>query len=139
MGSKAHTYNLAELLMEAEDKYPDNNPKSAFGTKKVPLHLNPSSALIYMALGFRDGAKKYGPFNWREKSVAASVYLAAVKRHIEAWQDGEEVALDSGLPHLGHALACLAILVDAQSVGNLVDDRPKPGAAPGLLAAWEEK
>ena len=92
-----------------------------------------------MALGFADGAVKYGPFNWREKSVAASVYLAAVKRHIEAWQDGEEVALDSGLPHLGHALACLAILVDAQSVGNLVDDRPKPGAAPGLLAAWEEK
>lgn len=135
----AHKYNLAELLMEEEKRYPDDNPKSISGIKKVPLHLNPPSALIYMALGFADGSVKYGPFNWREKSVAASVYLAAVKRHIEAWQDGEENAPDSGYPHLAHALACLAILVDAQSVGNLVDDRPLPGAAPRLLKQWEKE
>jgi hypothetical protein len=41
-----------------------------------------------------------------------------------AWFDGEEVASDSGVHHLGHAMACLAILLDAQETGNLVDDRP---------------
>lgn len=138
---------IGELLMgmkqRAVDKhseeYPDNNPKSITGVKKVPLHLNPPSALIYMALGFKDGATKYGPFNWRDKDVAISVYMSAVRRHLEAYWDGEEDATDSGYPHLAHALACLAILVDAKESGSLVDDRPTAGGAPRLLHEWEEK
>jgi hypothetical protein len=31
--------------------------------------------------------------------------------------------------HLGHAIACLAILLDAQEAGMLVDDRPILGAS----------
>jgi len=119
--------------------YPDNNPKSAFGIRKVPLHLNPPSALIYMALGFKNGAAKYGPFNWRENKVAASVYIGAALRHILAWQDGEELAEDSGFPHLAHALACLAILVDARESGNLINDRPLPGPTSSLLSEWEDE
>lgn len=125
-----------------EPKYvglPDNNPKTAYGIKKVPLHLVPPAANIYMALGFADGAVKYGPYNWRDNSVAASVYIAAVKRHLDAWFDGEELAPDSQKPHLGHALACLGILADAIETGNLVDDRPKKGAASALLKKWEVK
>ena len=137
-------YNMEEdKLMggtwEASGRYPDNNPKSITGVKKVPLHLNPPSALIYMALGFKDGATKYGPFNWRDKDVAISVYMSAVRRHLEAYWDGEEDATDSGYPHLAHALACLAILVDAKESGSLVDDRPTAGGAPRLLHEWEEK
>lgn len=88
-----------------------------------------------MALGFKSGAEKYGPFNWRTNSVAASVYIAAALRHILAYADGQDIDEDSGYPVLAHALASLAIAVDATETGNLVDDRVK-GAAAGLLKRW---
>ena len=116
-----------------------SNPKDQLGIRKVPLHLNPPAALIYMALGFWDGAVKYGPFNWREEKVSFSVYYAATMRHLLALLDGEWDASDSGKPHLAHALACLAIIADAYENGTLVDDRPKPGAAPRLLEEWREE
>lgn len=122
-----------------ENKYPDNNPKSITGIKKVPLHLNPPAATIYMALGFQDGAAKYGPYNWRDNKVAASVYIGAALRHLADWWDGEDVAEDSKKPHIGHALACLAIIADAVETGNLVDDRPTKGTASSLMKKWELK
>ncbi len=112
---------------------PDNNPKSAYGIKKPPLHLVPPAAKIYLAQGFKDGALKYGPYNWRENEVAASVYIGAALRHLDQWWDGEELASDSGVHHLAHALSCLSIIADAKETGNLVDDRPLPGAASRLI------
>jgi hypothetical protein len=115
------------------------NPKDRLGAKKVNLNLVPASSIIYQALAMEDGAVKYGPFNWRENKVIASIYVAAAMRHIQQWQDGEELASDSKKPHLGHALACIGIIVDALETGNLVDDRPKAGAASQLIAKWERK
>ena len=71
-----------------------------------------------------DGASKYGKWNWRGESVAVSVYIDACFRHLLDWYHGEEEAEDSGAHHLGHAIACLAIILDAQGTGNLIDDRP---------------
>ena len=119
------------------NSYPDGNPKSVFGSQKVDLSLNPPSAIIYMALGFVDGGKKYGPFNWRNDKVAASVYIAALKRHLLAWIDGEDNDPKSGKPHLAHMLANIAILVDAVETGNLIDNRPPMGNAAELLKKWE--
>jgi Domain of unknown function (DUF5664) len=117
-----------------------SNPKDRLGIKKVQLNLVPAASKIYQALAMEDGAKKYGPYNWREKKVIASIYVAACMRHLEAWYDsGEEVATDSQKPHLGHALACLGIIVDALETGNLIDDRPTPGAAAKLIAKFEKK
>jgi hypothetical protein len=80
-----------------------------------------------------DGARKYGPYNWREEGVGASTYLSAAMRHLRAYLDGEQNAMDSGVHHLGHAMACLAILLDAEAVGNLVDDRPLPAPTAELM------
>jgi len=55
--------------------------------------------------------------------VIASIYVDACKRHLDAWFSGEEVSPDRGVPHLGNALSCLAILVKAQAHDKLVDDR----------------
>ena len=115
------------------------NPKDKLGIKKVPLHLNPTAGVIYMALGMWDGAIKYGPFNWRRQKVAGSVYVAAALRHIFSYIDGQDIDPDSGKPTIGHALACLAIIADAAESGNLVDDRPAPGPVPELLRTWREK
>ncbi|WP_024517062.1 dATP/dGTP diphosphohydrolase domain-containing protein [Bradyrhizobium sp. Tv2a-2] len=110
------------------------NPKDLVGVKKVDLSLFPSIAHAHGAHAFMDGARKYGPYNWRENAVLARIYLAAAKRHLDYWEAGEETAKDSGVHHLGHAMACLAILLDAQATGNLIDNRPK---SPDLIKAFD--
>jgi hypothetical protein len=109
------------------------NPKDLLGVKKPQLHLVPRSLIIRVAQAMADGARKYGPFNWRTKGVRASIYVDAAERHLGQWFDGEECAKDSGVPHLAHAAACIGILIDAEATGNLVDDRPTPGAASKLI------
>ena len=113
------------------------NPKDLLGIKKPQLNLVPASSIIYQALAMEDGAVKYGPYNWRETKVKASIYVAAAMRHLQAWYDsGEELASDSKKPHLGHAMACLGIIIDAKETGSLVDDRPPSGAASKLIDEW---
>ena len=104
------------------------NPKDRIGVKKVSLTKLPPVAVLYAAHALMNGAIKYGPYNWRDKAVRASIYVDACERHLNSWLDGEEDATDSGVHHLGHAIACLAILLDAQEAGKLVDDRPHQNA-----------
>lgn len=113
-------------------KYPDNNPKTMLGVSKVPLHLVPPSAKHYLAMALADGARKYGPYNWREAPISISVYKAAFERHVDAFWDGEDLAEDSGVHHLAHAMACLALMLDSISLGTINDDRPPPGTAAQL-------
>ena len=110
------------------------NPKDKIGRTKPPLHLIPGSATVEEAIVMGLGAAKYGPYNWRDHSVAASVYVGALKRHVETWFDGEDIDPESGVSHLAHARACLGILIDAKVNGMLVDDRPKPGCTSELLS-----
>src|SRR3954470_5579296 len=97
------------------------NPKGVIGQTKIPFHLWPATATLLGALGMMDGAGKYGRSNYRAAPVLASVYLSAGLRHQISWFEGENVAPDSRLHHLGHALCCLAILVDAEAHGTLID------------------
>lgn len=116
--------------------YPDNNPKSAQGAKKVPLHLVPPSAIHYLAMALADGAAKYGPYNWRDTAISASVYRAARLRHEALYWDGQDEAEDSRVHHLAHIMACCAIELDALSIGKLNDDRPTCGASPRMQAEY---
>ena len=110
------------------------DPKAAVAAPKAPLHLIPPAAAKAMAEALDDGRKKYGFFNWRHTNVAATVYVAAAKRHLDAWMDGEDFSADAGVHHFGHAMAGLAIMLDAMAHGTLIDDRP-----PRLGLAKEEK
>lgn len=114
------------------------NPKDLVGVKKPPLHLVPTALNLYAAQAMRNGAAKYGPFNWRTKPIIASVYVSAALRHLNAWFDGEQVADDSKVEHLAHCVASLAILIDAIECGNVVDDRPPAGPAPKLIERFTE-
>lgn len=106
-----------------------SNPKDIIGSDKMPLHLWPETATLYGTLGMLEGALKYGRNNFRAVGVRATIYIDAARRHLNAWASGEDTAPDSGLPHLGHALACIAILVEALAQGNLEDDRDYKGDA----------
>lgn len=109
------------------------NPKDLFGSVKVSLTKLPAVAIAHAAHAMMDGARKYGAYNWRDKKVLAGIYVDAASRHLAAWFEGQETAADSGVHHLGHAIACCAILLDAQATGNLIDDRPVFGS-PDTLA-----
>ncbi len=132
------TWSESGKADEQETKGDPANPKDRIGLTKVPLHLVPVAGLIHEALAMKDGAAKYGPHNWREHEVLSTIYVAAAMRHIMAWFDGEELAEDSRVHHLGHAKACLGIILDAMENEKLKDDRPLPGAAPRLFSEFTE-
>jgi hypothetical protein len=111
-----------------------SNPKDLLGSKKADATKVPAIAIAWESLAMMDGAGKYDPYNWRANKVVASIYIAAAKRHLDAWFEGEEEAEDSGCHHLGHARACLGILLDAQETGNLLDDRPVTETSKGVLS-----
>lgn len=111
-----------------QSKATSTNPKDLMGIKKVPLGQVCPVAMAHESCAMLDGDLKYGFRNWREKNVVARIYIDAALRHINSWAEGEETADDSGVHHLGHARACLGILLDAQETGNLIDDR-----APGVF------
>jgi len=116
-----------------DPKLKATNPKGIVGSDKLPLHLWPETATAMGCLGMLDGCLKYGRSNFRPAGVKASTYYDACRRHINKWFEGEEFDPDSGLPHLSHALACLAIIVDAQAAGVLNDDRQYPGGYAKLV------
>jgi hypothetical protein len=76
------------------------------------------------SLAHLNGGLKYGFWNWRKAGIRASVYFNALRRHLSAYENGEEVDPDDGVPHLAAMGACLNIIVDAAAMGKLVDDRP---------------
>jgi hypothetical protein len=114
------------------------NPKDRIGTTKVPLHLIPLSAQIPTCLALFTGEKKYERWNWRHEQVAASIYIDAALRHIQKWVHGQENDKETGIHHLGHAIAGLMILIDSQSYGNLIDDRPPADNSAELLDAAQK-
>lgn len=102
----------------------DTNPKDACASNRAPLGLIPDTALVAASVAFREGAIKYGSFNWREAGVSASVYNDAMRRHIAKWFNGENADPETGVHHLASVIASAAILLDALAIGKLNDDRP---------------
>lgn len=117
------------------------NPKDAAGSLKSPLGLVPMSALVVESEVLRYGAyvKSYGPYNWRDENIDVQRYIDATLRHVHAWADGQNDDEESGLSHLAHARATLGILIDALSLGCVIDSRPRKGAGPALLKKHTRK
>lgn len=103
-----------------------NNPKDAAANGRVPLHMVPDTLAIFAAMGFAEGDSKYIAYNFRVAGVRATVYVAALKRHLARYTNGEWADKKTGVPHLASVAACTAILIDGHVVGNIIDDRP-PG------------
>lgn len=113
------------------------NPKDAIAGSKLPLHLVPDSVLAYAAVAFAEGALKYGAYNWRAAGVRTSVYVAALRRHLMRFQNGEDCDPQTGVPHLASVIACAGIILDAGLVGKLTDDRPPVSPLSGLIEDLE--
>ena len=102
--------------------------KTAGGTKhddgKPDLSLVPYIAVSTEALALGFGEKKYGRYNYTS-GFEVSRLTAAALRHIYQYNSGETFDHESGLHHIGHARACLAILLHCEQLGTLRDNRYK--------------
>ena len=93
---------------------------------KPRLSLIPSESLLGVATVFGHGTEKYGAHNYR-KGFDHTRPLDAACRHILAIQDGEDLDLDSGLPHVYHAI-CSLIMYDWSRLHHPeLDDRFRAG------------
>lgn len=120
------------LRVHNPDEFTEN-PKDRVGAGKPPLHLIPPAAEILESIVMGLGARKYGEYNWRSSKVRTTIYIAAAKRHLAQWLDGQDDDPESGVSHLAHARACLGVLLDAIANKNVIDDRPVAGPASELI------
>ncbi|KKN98953.1 hypothetical protein LCGC14_0141980 [marine sediment metagenome] len=120
-------------------KKKDTNPKDRMATARLDLSLFPTTARAYGALAMTEGDLKYGGYNYRVSGVKASVYFAAVNRHLDKWFNGEWADQKTEVPHLASALACIGVLIDAIECKKLNDDRPPKCEMAALLNDMENK
>lgn len=112
---------MTELAAAAPTK--DSNPKEAIGDKKVPMWLCSAIAKAHWAAAQFAGLMKYGAWNWRVAGVRTSTYISAMLRHIDRYANGERLDPVDGTHHLGNIMACAAILLEAEYLKKLNDDR----------------
>lgn len=101
---------------------------SKFDGDKLRYDLLQRLALEKLVAVSTMGANKYGDRDW-EKGIAYGRIFAAAQRHLWAFQRGEELDAESGLPHLAHAAwNCLTLLefqLSGAGVRMGLDDRFK--------------
>lgn len=101
------------------------------GTKhdagKPPLSLIPKEFLDEVAKAFDFGRDKYGQFNFTN-GLPVTRLLDAAMRHITAAAWTEQNDPESGVDHLGHAGASLAMALFMIRNRPDLDDRYKKGS-----------
>lgn len=136
--SEPHNLYLCVLRPQVQETTKPTNPKDAIGSRKAGISNVPAQVVAELGLAMLEGAAKYGRHNYRVAGVRASVYYDAAMRHLMAWWEGEDIDPDSGLPHVVKAMACLAVMRDAQINNKLSDDRP-PLPRQGWVAELNKK
>ena len=95
-----------------------------FNEGKLRLDLVPHQLKEGAAEVFTFGAKKYGDRNW-EKGNPISVPIGSFERHWNAFVKGEDFDQESGLEHLKHCAANIAMIMSTMENYPMYDDRPR--------------
>ena len=82
-------------------KYDDGKPR---------VDLVPGELIRAAGRAFGYGADKYEDHNWRGGIKHSRLY-ASLLRHLTAYWDGQTLDEESGLSHLDHAVANLAMMI----------------------------
>ena len=77
---------------------------SKFDGDKNRLELVDALAIEGIGKVLTFGAKKYAADNWRG-GIQYTRLIGAIKRHLSAIERGEDIDIESGLPHIDH-LGC---------------------------------
>ena len=102
----------------------NTEPKKAtrHDTGKLRFDLIPAYATEQVARVFTNGAVKYGDRNW-EKGMNWSRVIASLKRHLNSFEQGEDIDLESGLLHTAHIATNALFLVEYSKIYKEGDDR----------------
>lgn len=82
----------------------------------------PADFIVATGAALEYGARKYGVDNYLQ-GLSVRRLIAAMLRHANAYGRGEDLDLESGLSHLGHAAACVAMIFGCARAGTLEDNR----------------
>lgn len=97
-----------------------------FDNGKPRMELLPPNALEGIAKIFTFGAKKYHEWNFKSGDGLEHLrVLGACYRHLNAWNNGEDLDQESGESHLYHAGCCIMMLIDLVDSGIGSDGRFK--------------
>lgn len=103
---------------------------------KPPISLIPGIALELAAEALAYGAVKYSADNYK-LGLKYRRLLDAALRHLLKFSDGEDFDKESGIHHIGHAIATLSMLTYQMQNHSNLDDRfkvPKPRIPSSLPA-----
>lgn len=94
-----------------------------FNEGKTRHDLVPAYAQEQYARVLTAGAAKYADRNW-EKGMEWSKVLSSMKRHILAFERGEDFDPETGLLHMAHVMCNAAFMTEYYKIYPQGDDRP---------------
>lgn len=95
-----------------------------YNSGKTRHDLVPAFAQEQYARVLTKGAEKYAERNW-EKGMNWSTVLASMKRHILAFESGEDYDPETGLLHMAHVMCNAGFLTEYYKIYPQGDDRPQ--------------
>jgi len=93
-----------------------------YNSNKPEIHQVPSSLILGVAEVLKYGEQKYAKGNWK-KGMEWSIPYDCLMRHMFSWLAGNETDDESGLSHLYHAAANIAMLIEYKETHKELDDR----------------
>lgn len=90
---------------------------------KARLDLLPPVALYSMSEAFTFGVDKHGEDSWR-RGISLRQRFGSALRHLFKWMMGQDYDEESGVHHLGCAMANLAMILESVILNPALDDRP---------------
>lgn len=94
-----------------------------FNEGKTRHDLVPQFAQQQYAKVLTKGAEKYAERNW-ERGMRWSKVTASLKRHVEAFETGEDYDKETGLLHMAHVMCNAGFLTEYYKIYPQGDDRP---------------
>ena len=91
---------------------------------KARYDLLPSFATKQGAMVYTVGADKYADRNW-ERGMSWSKVTASLKRHLAAFEAGEDFDPETGLLHVAHLKTNAEFLIEYYKIFPQGDDRPR--------------
>lgn len=121
---KADINELINMALEQANQLAPKEGSFKLDDGKPPISLIPREALEQAAHALGFGAEKYSRHGFRA-GLKHSRLIDAALRHILKHADGEDLDSESGVTHIGHAIASLAMLAYMVAHKPELDDRWK--------------